>query len=771
MKSKFTKAVSLFLAVITIILMSGCGKMEKVPFRNSYEIPENTKAYAHIDTAAKASWSAKWIWDSSDGTEENVWMSFRKTLDIEAVPETLLADISADSRYWLYINGESVVFEGSVKRGPTPADSYYDTVDIAPFLKEGKNNISVLVWYWGKDVSFSNIDSGNAGLLFEAVGDGISIFSDSSWKVMRNSAYQQDKGIRQPNYRLPEFNIYYNAENEMGDWMSVGFDDSLWENATENAVGGSGAWGNLYPRAIPLLKDFGLKDYENSDEYKNYKVGTFGKMITMNIPYNAQCTPYLKISAPAGKKIVITTENTIIGSVKTTYITKEGEQEFESLGWFNGENIRYRIPSGVTVLELKYRETGYNTEFSGDFICENEDMNTLWQKSLRTLYVTMRDNFMDCPDRERAQWWGDVTNEMIMSMYSLDTDALLLYQKGVYAMLGHTDPETKALQTVIPISGDYFELPVQQLAGICGFMTYYMYTGDLQLIKDVYSATKDYLALWEKDESGLLKHREGSWDWLDWGKKIDVEPLENAWYYYALSTLKDMSVLLGFDSDAQKIAADMESLYTAYQSLWDGNGYKSKKNNGYDDRGNAIAVLSGLCPEEKYAEIKDALYNVRNASPYMEYYVLEALCKMGEYSLAQSRMCERYSKMINEDYSTLWEGWSKLTGTRNHAWSGGPLVIMSKHLAGIRPLEAGYGKIEIRPQYSLHNKVSCTVPTVKGYIVFDYDVTDGKTTINVTYPENTQTVLYLPENTAVVTANGKQLTADVLADAKSITLS
>ena len=97
-------------------------------------------------------------------------------------------------------------------------------------------------------------------------------------------------------------------------------------------------------------------------------------------------------------------------------------------------------------------------------------MNSLWQKSLRTLYVTMRDNFMDCPDRERAQWWGDVTSEMIMTMYSLDSNSYLLYQKGVEAMLSHVD-ETKVLQTVVPINGDYFELPVQQLAGIVGFLT------------------------------------------------------------------------------------------------------------------------------------------------------------------------------------------------------------------------------------------------------------------------------------------------------------
>ena len=31
----------------------------------------------------------------------------------------------------------------------------------------------------------------------------------------------------------------------------------------------------------------------------------------------------------------------------------------------------------------------------------------------------MRDNYMDCPDRERAQWWGDEVNELGEAFYAL----------------------------------------------------------------------------------------------------------------------------------------------------------------------------------------------------------------------------------------------------------------------------------------------------------------------------------------------------------------
>ncbi len=724
------------------------GDAVMVPFTNDYEIPDTIPAYSVISTEEKNDWKAKWIWDKDNLTEKNVWMCLSKRLSPDKVPEELIAHISADSKYWLYINGEAVVFEGNVKRGPAKNSGYYDSIDIAPYLRKGENSICALVWFWDNETSYSYCGSGQGGFLFEATGEDITVVSDKSWKVKRNSAYV-DSELYPPNYRLPEYSIYFDAREAMADWLNEDYDTSAWENATEYALGGEGAYGKLYPRGIPFLKDYGLKDYENSKDYENYKVkGLFGKKITVDIPYNAQLTPYLKVIAPAGKKIRITTENTTIGAVSDTYITKEGEQEFEALGWFNGEHITYKIPRGVTVVSLKYRETGYDSSFCGDFRCDDEFMNSLWQKSLRTLYVTMRDNFMDCPDRERAQWWGDVTSEMIMTMYSMDSNSYLLYQKGVEAMLSYVD-ETKVLQTVVPISGDYFELPVQQLAGIVGFRTYYEYTGDKDFIKKVYDASIDYLKLWEIGENNLVVHRSGSWDWPDWGSKADMTAIENAWVYYALSCAQEMAELLDKDEDISFITERKAAISKGYKALWTEEGFRSEDAKKCDDRANALAVLSDLAEKEQYDTILNVLTTTKNASPYMEYYVLEALCKMGEYEAAQNRIKERYEDMVCEDYSTLWEFWNSWQGTMNHAWSGGPLVIMSKHFAGITPVEAGYEKVKIEPQYNLSDSMSCTVPSVKGLITLKYDKADGIYAVDLTVPEGMKAVLHVPEGAAV----------------------
>ena len=138
----------------------------------------------------------------------------------------------------------------------------------------------------------------------------------------------------------------------------------------------------------------------------------------------------------------------------------------------------------------------------------------------------------------------------------------------------------------------------------------------------------------------------------------------------------------------------------------------------------------------------------------MEYYVLEALCKLGRYDEAVARIKDRYEDMVNEDYSTLWEFWNSWQGTKNHAWSGGPLVIMSKHFAGITPLEAGYEVVEINPQYHLSNNLTCTVPSVKGLINFRYVKKDIYYTLFLDIPEDMQAVLYVPRY-AIVLVNGE----------------
>lgn len=85
-------------------------------------------------------------------------------------------------------------------------------------------------------------------------------------------------------------------------------------------------------------------------------------------------------------------------------------------------------------------------------------------------------------------------------------------------------------------------------------------------------------------------------------------------------------------------------------------GFRSGNEN--DDRANALIVLSGLANETDYPMIKNILINTKNASPFYEKYVLEALVVMGEHESAIDRMLERYDLMIQDEGTTVWELWT-----------------------------------------------------------------------------------------------------------------
>ncbi|NLB26201.1 MAG: glycoside hydrolase, partial [Bacteroidales bacterium] len=74
-----------------------------------------------------AEWEAQWI--GPEKAEPDSWICFKKTINIKSNPETAIAKIACDSKYWLWINGEMALFEGQLKRGPTPEDTYYDTLN------------------------------------------------------------------------------------------------------------------------------------------------------------------------------------------------------------------------------------------------------------------------------------------------------------------------------------------------------------------------------------------------------------------------------------------------------------------------------------------------------------------------------------------------------------------------------------------------------------------------------------------------------------------
>ncbi len=691
---------------------------------------------------------ARWIWKEHEN-EKNTWMCFIKDIVCESAPEMVTAKIAVDSKYWLYINGELVIFEGGLKRGPTPTATYCDEPDLSGRFVKGKNRIAILVCYFGKN-GFCHVSSGRGGLYFDAVIGEERVVSDGSWKLRKHPAYVpapiDDIG---PNYRLPESDIYFDASKDIDGWYTPEYSAEEWEDAGVISEKDAECFGELYKRGIPMLRDYGLKPFVNTDDVKGRYIEE-DTVLEMRLPYNLQFTPYLMLIAEAGKKIVIKAENYHTNApgekgIKSVYITKNGRQEYEALGWLNGEHISFEVPAGVKILDLKYRETGYDVDRTGSFVSDDEFLNKLWEKCYRTLYISMRDTFMDCPDRERTQWWGDVNVEMQMLLYCMDERASLLYEKGVESLVGWYR-STGNMWTVVPSGREQFELPFQNLSGIYGFTVYYDHKGDVRFLENVYEMSRDYVLRYETGDDGLVIHRSGSWDWPDWGKHADVVIMENAWYCLALSSCLKIAEELGLKDHAAVYAEKIESIRKNIKTKINSSGvfYGYTDNGIPDDRANALAVLAGFTPTENYDAVSELFKQVENASPYMEKYVLDAICAMGRVDEAVERMKKRYEGMVSFDYSTLWEHWGR-SSSLNHAWSGGPLVTMSKYVAGISSADVGGNEYTIAPNPGELSRIECAVPTKKGILKVNIRRSGGEGNVSVIHPAGIRVTVTPPK--------------------------
>lgn len=717
------------------------------------------KLYTAIITAGLALCSlayaegAKWISSADNKDEINTWVAFRKDVNIDRVPEQAVAKIAADSKYWLWINGKLAVFEGSLKRGPNPQDGYYDEVDIAPFLKEGDNRIAMLVWYFGKN-GFSHKSSGKNGMFFEVDSGDVKIASDSSWLSRVHPAYGTTDAPG-PNYRLPESNIRFFADREIDGWQELSLEDAGkngFAASVELGEWGAAPWGEHQKRPIPQWKLYPVKEAKLTRTE-----GPERDVVQAALPYNMQMTPIITISDPDGGNIVgIITDHTFAGgdtNLRAECVTKKGVQTYESLGWLNGQNILLDVPKNVTIEKVEYRESGYDAEPSGEFSCDNEFYMEFWKKGLRTLYINMRDTFFDCPDRERAQWWGDTVVLMGESFYTFSTSTHALMSKAMKELVNWAKPDG-AIYSPIPSGNHYEELPGQMLASIgkYGFWNYYMNTGDLDTIKEVYPGVKKYLGLWKLDDTGLTAFRKGDWTWGDWGDNRDIRLIFAGWHYLALEAAADMAEALGLPEDAKAYRETMEKVKEGYNKCWTGNAYRHPEYQGAtDDRVQALAVISGIAGADKMDAIFNLFQTQYHASPYMEKYVMEALFQMGHGEYALDRTKRRFEKMVNDKkYTTLFEGWDVGGfggGSTNHAWSGGTLTVLAQYLCGLSPLEPGWKTFRIEPYPAGFKNASISVPTVKGTVKSAFVIDGDKFRLTISVPADTTAMVYMPEFT------------------------
>jgi hypothetical protein len=177
---------------------------------------------------------------------------------------------------------------------------------------------------------------------------------------------------------------------------------------------------------------------------------------------------------------------------------------------------------------------------------------------------------------------------------------------------------------------------------------------------------------------------------------------------------------------------------------------------------NLLATLFDLAPVERRAAIVDRVLAEKplNTQPWFMHWVFQAIDHAGlfdKYGAPQMRRWEIVPQ--TQSFREMWRD-----GDLSHGWCSTPLVQMSEHILGVRPVAAGFKTMEIRPELCDLNWARGKVPTPKGDVSVSWKLDQQRFTLDVTVPPETMADVILPTarfDQPVITRNGRAVTGAI----------
>lgn len=429
-------------------------------------------------SAGAPQWKARWIWYPERRTLQNTFVMFRRSFDLAGPPREAPAWVSAFSRYKLWVNGQFV------QRGPAPCDPRYwdvDPVDLAPWLRPGRNVIAALVCAFGTgDGTYpppAPAGSGEGkGFLFQC--DALGLATDAGWKTLRPRAWRQGGYQR---WFLRALQEEFDARREPVGWQLADFEDSAWKSASLEPVPpgrpclrevGREGWREdwvLQVRSIPPVVESEAKpqsspaagwiewkvdpeEYfecfpadafeEREDAALRAPEGLFphrlpapgGRSLAVTYDFGRELLghPYVKVRAPAGAVVeLLFCEKQVPGKLLLRIPPRygqwlrvrcrEGVTEYEAFEYecFRWMQVLLRgARQGVEILEAGARERNYRWPHEPEFACSDEAVARAVRASLATHRTTCQETLVDNMVRERQQYAGDLDHAKLGSYYA-----------------------------------------------------------------------------------------------------------------------------------------------------------------------------------------------------------------------------------------------------------------------------------------------------------------------------------------------------------------
>jgi hypothetical protein len=393
----------------------------------------------------------------------------------------------------------------------------------------------------------------------------------------------------------------------------------------------------------------------------------------------------------------------------------------------------------------------------GKFACTSDLFNRIhglvrWAQRSNLMHV-----LTDCPDRERLGWLEQYHLNGPALRY--DFDLTKLYAKGFQDM-----EDAQQADGLVPdiapeyviFSGGFRDSPEWGSAFILAAWQHYIWTGDDAPLRAHYDAMMNYVTYLRSHAQGSILNY-GLGDWFDLGPakpgRAQLTPVAltaTAFYQNDVATLAQIAGHLGKDSDAERLAADAESIRTAFN-----HAFFDPATGRYatgSQTAQALPLVMGLVePKDRAAVLGVLVQDVRDSGNAVTAgdvgyrYLLRALADAGRSDViaAMNSQSDKpgYGYQLAMGATSLTEAWNADRRSSQDHFMLGQIVEWFYHdLAGLAPDPAapGFKRVLFRPQpVPGVTWARATHESPRGHVAVAWREEKGRFVLDVETPPNT----------------------------------
>jgi len=766
-----------------------------------------------------ADWKGKWIADAGDspGSEAGPMPAtmLRKSFKIYGPVKRATVHVSGLGVYELRLNGKRVG-DSILAPGFTMYRRriQYQTFDVTGLLAPGDNVAGAILgdgwngeYFFGMPMKQTQRPfAGRRGFIMqldiELVGGKTqTIVTDKSWRSTRNGP------LRTASLYDGEL---YDGRMEMPGWYKSGFDDKNWRQAViaDYLTGANLVWRRNEP--IRVVKE--LKAIKLTEPKPGVYVFDMGQNMV------GWCR--LKVNGRAGTTVKLVHGEMLNddGTVYTANLRGARQTDVFIKGAHAGEVYEPRFTyHGFRYVQLtgnEYKPWRYMPAYkpgisdllgrafhsaspdAGQFECSSDLINKIMHMIVWTQRGNMHSVPTDCPQRdERAGWMGDIQSFSQTAIFNMDMAGF--FSKWI-ADVRDSQSEDGRYSNFSPMDHARWRggTPAWADAGTIVPWRVYQNYADTRMISEHYESAKrwvDYVhgknpnMLWEKSRGDSFN------DWLNgdtliaegWPKKggnVPPQVLASAFFAHSTEIVAKMAAVIGRPDDAKKYRRLFEGIKTAFNRKYvkpDG------RIEGNTQAGYALALRFGLLSDD--VRPKSAAHMVEEFKRYKghmstgiqtSHRLMLELTRNGyndeAYRLLNLRSFPSWGFMVDQGATTIWERWDgyvkgrgfqkPLMNSFNHWALGAVGEWMWRNIIGLNPDETkpGWKHFVVSPRPGggvtwARGKYN----SIRGQIVSNWRIDNGKFSLDVTVPTNTTATVSLPATDA------KNVTIDGEAHGKS----